>query len=132
MDFNKLKEQASSFMNQQNHSSNQGSADPNINTNTGGMSNTGDISNTGSTGNMGDNMGDNTASANNSNEDYGDKGSSPFHHFPSTTLTSTGLDFLEKKTGHTFSRDQNEKITDGARDMFEEMTGKKIDPRYSN
>jgi hypothetical protein len=49
-----------------------------------------------------------------------------------TKLTSTGLDFLEKKTGHTFSRDQNEKITDGARDMFEEMTGKKIDPKYSN
>jgi len=116
MDFNKLKEQASSFMNQQNHSSNQGSADPNLNTNTSGMSNTGDMSNTGSTGNIGDNMGDNTASANNSNEDYGDK----------------GLDFLEKKTGHTFSRDQNEKITDGARDMFEEMTGKKIDPKYSN
>ncbi|KAG0647216.1 hypothetical protein D0Z07_7199 [Hyphodiscus hymeniophilus] len=40
-------------------------------------------------------------------EDYGDK----------------GLDFIEKKTGHTFSRDQNEKITDGARGFYEKETG---------
>ncbi|PMD67690.1 uncharacterized protein K444DRAFT_606590 [Hyaloscypha bicolor E] len=44
---------------------------------------------------------------NNQNEDYGDK----------------GLDFLEKKTGHTMSRDTNEKITDGARGLFEKATG---------
>ena len=66
----------------------------------------------------------------------------PFPHFLSTTphpiasqltpLPSTGLDFLEKKTGHTLSRDQNEKITDGARGMFEKLTGKDVDSKYSN
>lgn len=35
----------------------------------------------------------------------------------------TGLDFIEKKTGHVFSRDQNEKITDGARNLYEKQTG---------
>lgn len=34
----------------------------------------------------------------------------------------SGLDFIEKKTGHTMGRDTNEKITDGARGMFEKMT----------
>jgi len=53
---------------------------------------------------------------NNSQEDYGDK----------------GLDFLEKKTGHSMGRDTNEKITDGARGMFEKMTGKNVDSKYSN
>jgi len=126
MDFNKLTQQTSSFMNKQSSSSNQSSADPNMNTNTGGMSNTNDMSNTGSTGNvgsdtrMGGNMSSNQGMAgtntNTGNEDYGDK----------------GLDFLEEKTGHTLSRDQNEKITDSARGMFEKMTGKKVDPKYSN
>jgi len=49
-------------------------------------------------------------------EDYGDK----------------GLDFLEKKSGHTFSRDQNEKITDGARGAYEKFSGSKVDSKYSN
>ncbi|TVY39636.1 hypothetical protein LOCC1_G006970, partial [Lachnellula occidentalis] len=40
-------------------------------------------------------------------EDYGDK----------------GLAFAEKKTGHTMGRDTNEKITDGARGMYEKATG---------
>ncbi|KUJ21494.1 uncharacterized protein LY89DRAFT_681985, partial [Mollisia scopiformis] len=40
-------------------------------------------------------------------EDYGDK----------------GLDFIEKKTGHTMGRDTNEKITDGARGLYEKATG---------
>ncbi|QSZ31116.1 hypothetical protein DSL72_000679 [Monilinia vaccinii-corymbosi] len=40
-------------------------------------------------------------------EDYGDK----------------GLDFIEKKTGHTLSREQNEKITDGVRGLYEKQTG---------
>jgi hypothetical protein len=44
----------------------------------------------------------------------------------------TGLAFLEQKTGHTLSRETNEKITDGARDVFEKFTGKKVDPKYSN
>jgi hypothetical protein len=33
------------------------------------------------------------------------------------------LDFIEKKTGHTMSRDTNEKITDGARGFYEKQTG---------
>jgi hypothetical protein len=77
MDFNKLTQQASSFMNKQNNGSDQGSADQNMNTNAGGMSNTNDMSNTGSTGNMGGNMGSNTGMAGtntSSDEDYGDKG----------------------------------------------------------
>jgi len=53
---------------------------------------------------------------NNQNEDYGDK----------------GLDFVEKKSGHTLGRDTNEKITDGARGMYEKATGKQVNPKYSN
>jgi len=49
-------------------------------------------------------------------EDYGDK----------------ALDFVEKKTGHVFSRDQNEKITDGARGFYEKETGSKVNSKYSN
>jgi len=49
-------------------------------------------------------------------EDYGDK----------------GLDFIEKKSGHTFSRDQNEKVTDGARSAYEKFSGSKVDAKYSN
>jgi len=49
-------------------------------------------------------------------EDYGDK----------------GLDFVEKKSGHSMGRDTNEKITDGARGMYEKTTGSKVDPKYSN
>ncbi|KAH6682697.1 hypothetical protein B0J14DRAFT_130680 [Halenospora varia] len=51
-----------------------------------------------------------------SNLDYGDK----------------GLDFIEKKTGHTMGRDTNEKITDGARGLYEKATGKTVDPKWSN
>jgi len=53
---------------------------------------------------------------NNQNEDYGDK----------------GLDFIEKKTGHTMGRDTNEKITDGARGLYEKATGKQVNSKYSN
>jgi len=55
-------------------------------------------------------------SSNAGTEDYGDK----------------GLDFIEKKSGHTLGRDTNEKITDGARGLFEKATGKQVDPKYSN
>lgn len=34
-----------------------------------------------------------------------------------------GLDAVEKKFGHTASRDTNEKITDTAREKFESATG---------
>jgi hypothetical protein len=33
------------------------------------------------------------------------------------------LDFIESKTGHTFNRETNEKITDGVRDFYEKQTG---------
>ncbi|TVY59345.1 hypothetical protein LCER1_G000732 [Lachnellula cervina] len=49
-------------------------------------------------------------------EDYGDK----------------GLDFVEKKSGHSMGRDTNEKITDGARGMYEKATGSKVNPKFSN
>jgi len=55
-------------------------------------------------------------SSNAGTEDYGDK----------------GLDFIQKKTGHVFGRDTNEKITDGARGLYEKATGSKVDPKYSN
>jgi len=40
-----------------------------------------------------------------------------------------GLDAVEKKLGHTQSRETNEKITDAARGLFEKATGKKVDPK---
>ncbi|KAE9396400.1 hypothetical protein BT96DRAFT_922158 [Gymnopus androsaceus JB14] len=91
------------------------SSDSNTDSNT-GM--TGNNSSDGMTGNqtgnqMGNQMG-NTGS--NQNEDYGDK----------------GLDFLEKKSGHSLGRDTNEKITDGARGQFEKMTGKDVPSKFSN
>ena len=36
---------------------------------------------------------------------------------------NVGLDFIEKKTGHTMDRNTNEKITDGARGLYEKATG---------
>jgi len=58
----------------------------------------------------------NTAGGSAGKEDYGDK----------------GLDFVEKKSGHSLSRDQNEKITDGARGLYEKQTGSKVNPKFSN
>jgi len=59
----------------------------------------------------------NTGNASNTQgEDYGDK----------------GLDFIEKKSGHSMGRSTNEKITDGARGMFEKATGKNVPEKYSN
>jgi len=49
-------------------------------------------------------------------EDYGDK----------------GLDFIEKKTGHTMDRNTNEKISDGARGLYEKATGNQVNAKYSN
>ncbi|OBT83763.1 hypothetical protein VE02_07191 [Pseudogymnoascus sp. 03VT05] len=39
---------------------------------------------------------------------------------------------ISKKSGHTFSADQSEKITDGIRGAYEKATGNKVDPKYSN
>ncbi|CAD6443232.1 f94fd24e-35be-4c42-a7b2-1ab905a3feaa [Sclerotinia trifoliorum] len=72
-------------------------------------------SSSGSTGTTNTNTNTNTASGA-GKEDYGDK----------------GLSFLEKKTGHTLSRDQNEKITDGARNLYEKQTGSKVNSKFSN
>ncbi|KAF9073424.1 hypothetical protein BDP27DRAFT_1417255 [Rhodocollybia butyracea] len=49
-------------------------------------------------------------------EDYGDK----------------GLDMLEKKTGHSMSKETNEKITDSAREGIEKVTGKQVPSKWSN
>ncbi|KAA6409054.1 MAG: hypothetical protein FRX48_07398 [Lasallia pustulata] len=59
--------------------------------------------------------------ANTGKEDYADK----------------GLDFAEKKFGGgkinpEQQRGTNEKITDGARGMFEKTTGKKVPEKFSN
>ncbi|RAO64901.1 uncharacterized protein BHQ10_000913 [Talaromyces amestolkiae] len=55
------------------------------------------------------------------NEDYVDK----------------GLDFAEKKYGQgkidpAKMRSTNEKITDGARNLFEKVTGKDVPSKFSN
>uniref|UniRef100_A0A093VRF2 Unconventional myosin-IXa n=1 Tax=Talaromyces marneffei PM1 TaxID=1077442 RepID=A0A093VRF2_TALMA len=70
---------------------------------------------------------------NDQSEDYLDKGM-PLPHFP---LHSHSLDFIETKFGQgkidpVKMRDTNEKITDGARGMFEKFTGKKVPEKFSN
>lgn len=49
-------------------------------------------------------------------QDYGDK----------------AFDFISKKAGHDFSPEQDEKITDGLRMVYEKATGSKVDQKYSN
>lgn len=44
----------------------------------------------------------------------------------------TAFNMGMKKSGHTMDRNTSEKITDGARGMFEKVTGKKVDPKISN
>jgi hypothetical protein len=51
---------------------------------------------------------------------------------PQNVLTSAGLDFIEKKSGHTMGRDTNEKITDGARGLYEKATGYVLFPTLSH
>jgi len=64
----------------------------------------------------------NTNAAAGQNEDYLDK----------------GLDAAEKKWGGSMGQDTqknravNEKITDGARNMFEKATGKNVPEKFSN
>ncbi|KAF2197303.1 hypothetical protein GQ43DRAFT_475562 [Delitschia confertaspora ATCC 74209] len=66
--------------------------------------------------------GNNQTSTSNQNEDYLDK----------------GLDAAEKKYGGSMGQDTqknrnvNEKITDGARGMFEKATGKHVPDKFSN
>jgi len=42
------------------------------------------------------------------------------------------FDALAKKSGHNVDANTSEKITDGARGLFEKATGKKVDPKISN
>ncbi|KAH8904701.1 hypothetical protein BR93DRAFT_930142 [Coniochaeta sp. PMI_546] len=56
------------------------------------------------------------AQAGGQQKDYGDK----------------AFDTLAKKSGHNVDANTSEKITDGARGLFEKATGKKVDPKYSN
>jgi hypothetical protein len=83
----------------------------------------GNNANAGANTNMGQQQQQQGGAVNNQNEDYGDKGISPLSLIPPSVLTSEGLDFIEKKTGHTMGRDTNEKITDGARGLYEKATG---------
>ncbi|KAG9241434.1 hypothetical protein BJ878DRAFT_520761 [Calycina marina] len=70
---------------------------------------------TGTTGNTAAPTGGATAPAGQT-QDYGDK----------------AFDFVSKKSGHDFAPGTDEKITDGARGMYEKATGNKVDPKYSN
>lgn len=49
-----------------------------------------------------------------------------------TNKRHTAFAAISKQTGHTFSADQSEKITDGIRGAYEKATGNKVDPKYSN
>ncbi|KAJ0161636.1 hypothetical protein CTA2_5882 [Colletotrichum tanaceti] len=42
------------------------------------------------------------------------------------------FDFASKKAGHDFAPGTDEKITDGARGLWEKVTGKKVNPKISN
>ncbi|KAK0765092.1 hypothetical protein N5P37_002569 [Trichoderma harzianum] len=37
-----------------------------------------------------------------------------------------------KKSGHNMDRNTQEKITDAGRNMYEKVTGNKVDPKWSN
>ncbi|KAB5518172.1 hypothetical protein GE09DRAFT_1230588 [Coniochaeta sp. 2T2.1] len=79
-----------------------------------GNTNTGASSNNPLTGGGNPLTGNHGAGA--GNKDYGDK----------------AFDALAKKSGHNVGPSTGEKITDGARGVFEKVTGKKVDPKYSN
>ncbi|KAF5512207.1 hypothetical protein CGCA056_v012730 [Colletotrichum aenigma] len=42
------------------------------------------------------------------------------------------FDFASKKAGHDMPRSTDEKITDAGRNMYEKVTGKKVNPKISN
>lgn len=75
-------------------------------------------------------------------EDYLDKGEFPIRTYPlpftatdRQTLTPavrTAFDMGSKKAGHPMDRNTSEKITDGARGLYEKATGKKVNPKISN
>lgn len=48
------------------------------------------------------------------------------------TLSPAAFAFGAKKSGHNIDKNTSEKITDGARGLYEKATGKKVDPKISN
>ncbi|KAF9869414.1 hypothetical protein CkaCkLH20_13131 [Colletotrichum karsti] len=42
------------------------------------------------------------------------------------------FDAVTKKSGHDMPRSTDEKITDAGRNMYEKVTGKKVNPKISN
>jgi len=42
------------------------------------------------------------------------------------------FDAAAKKSGHNVNPSTSEKITDGARGLFEKATGKQVNPKFSN
>lgn len=49
-----------------------------------------------------------------------------------TLLPLPAFAFGAKKSGHNVDKNTAEKITDGARGLYEKATGKKVDPKISN
>ncbi|MCJ1410046.1 hypothetical protein MMC19_004131 [Ptychographa xylographoides] len=82
-----------------------------------------------------DNMGGNVQ-GNAGQEDYVDKGRH-FQPYFRAGGNAHRLDMAEKKFGQgkvdpNKQRGMNEKVTDGARGMFEKVTGKNIPDKFSN
>ncbi|KAK1985758.1 hypothetical protein LZ30DRAFT_707655 [Colletotrichum cereale] len=57
-----------------------------------------------------------TGAAGGQKQDFGDK----------------AFDAVSKKAGHDFNPSTDEKITDGARGLYEKVTGSKVNPKISN
>jgi hypothetical protein len=46
-----------------------------------------------------------------------------YHDVPLLIMLPIGLNFLEQKTGHTLSQQQNDEITSGAKGAFQKFSG---------
>ncbi|KAL0938193.1 uncharacterized protein CTRU02_207924 [Colletotrichum truncatum] len=51
---------------------------------------------------------------------------------PKQDPVDKAFDFATKKAGHDMPRSTDEKITDAGRNMYEKVTGKKVNPKISN
>ncbi|KAH6984534.1 hypothetical protein BGZ61DRAFT_534977 [Ilyonectria robusta] len=51
---------------------------------------------------------------------------------PQQDYVDKAFGMAAKKSGHNVDANTAEKITDAGRGMFEKLTGKKVDPKYSN
>ncbi|KAJ7469059.1 hypothetical protein FB451DRAFT_1255651 [Mycena latifolia] len=69
-------------------------------------------------------LSDNSGSSGNNTSTQGNQGSEDY--------VDKGLDAVEKKEGIPDNRATNEKITDGARDEFEKVTGDNVSSKISN